>query len=103
MKFVIGIMSLEGIPLFTFSTTSSDDNMVSEQAQEMGTTLQPPDSIVTEYIKISKFPEELPKFSDFVYRPVFYKLENRTFRKLDLFVSSGEGGDTYSVGSVRES
>jgi hypothetical protein len=33
-------------------------------------------------------------------------LENRkqtTFRKLDLFPSSGEGGDTYSFGSFRKS
>jgi hypothetical protein len=32
-------------------------------------------------------------------------LENMTFRKLDLFPSSGEGGgeDTYSVGPLRKS
>jgi hypothetical protein len=30
---------------------------------------------------------------DFVHRPVFYKLENTTFRKMDLFPSS-EGGKT---------
>jgi hypothetical protein len=30
-------------------------------------------------------------FSDFVHRPVFQKLENTTFRKLDLFPSSGDG------------
>jgi hypothetical protein len=30
-------------------------------------------------------------FSDFGHRPVFYKLEKTTFRKLDLFPSSGEG------------
>jgi hypothetical protein len=30
--------------------------------------------------------------SDFVHRPVFYKPENKVFRKLDLFPSSGEGG-----------
>jgi hypothetical protein len=32
-------------------------------------------------------------------------LENTTFRKLDLFPSSGEGGgeDTYSVGPIRKS
>jgi hypothetical protein len=42
-------------------------------------------------------------FLEFVHRPVFYKLENTTFRKLDLFPSSGEGGDTYSVGSLRKS
>jgi hypothetical protein len=28
--------------------------------------------------------------SDFIHRPVFYKLENTTFRKLDLFPSSDE-------------
>jgi hypothetical protein len=33
------------------------------------------------------------------------KLETTTFRKLDLFPSSGKGGerDTYSVGSLRKS
>jgi hypothetical protein len=40
-------------------------------------------------------------FGDFVYLLVFQKLENATFRKLDLFPSSVEGGDTYSVGSLR--
>jgi hypothetical protein len=32
-------------------------------------------------------------------------LENTTFRKLDLFPSTGEGGgeDTYSVGPLRKS
>jgi hypothetical protein len=29
-------------------------------------------------------------FLDFVHRPVFYKLEDTTFQKLDLFPSSGE-------------
>jgi hypothetical protein len=29
-------------------------------------------------------------FLDFVHRPEFYKQENTTFRKLDLFPSSGE-------------
>jgi hypothetical protein len=39
----------------------------------------------------------------FVHRPVLKK-QNTTFRKLDLFPSSGEGaGDTYSVGPVRKS
>jgi hypothetical protein len=42
-------------------------------------------------------------FLDFFHRPVLQK--NTTFRKLDLFPSSGEGGgeDTYSVGPLRES
>jgi hypothetical protein len=30
------------------------------------------------------------------------KLENTAFQKLDLFPSSGEWGDTYSVGSLRK-
>jgi hypothetical protein len=29
---------------------------------------------------------------DFFQRPVFWRLEHTTFRKLDLFPSSGEGG-----------
>jgi hypothetical protein len=32
------------------------------------------------------------KLLDFVHRPDFYKPENTTFRKLELFPSSGEGG-----------
>jgi hypothetical protein len=43
----------------------------------------------------------ITEFSDFVHRPVFGKLEN-TFRNLDLFPSSCEGGGTYSVGSLRK-
>jgi hypothetical protein len=37
--------------------------------------------------------------------PLSCILENTTFRKLDLFPSSGEGGgeDTYSVGPLRKS
>jgi hypothetical protein len=31
---------------------------------------------------------------DFVHRPEFKILENTTFRKLDLFKSSGEGWET---------
>jgi hypothetical protein len=42
-------------------------------------------------------------FSDFVHRPVFKKLENTTLRKLDLFPSSGEGGNTYRVEPLRKS
>jgi hypothetical protein len=34
----------------------------------------------------------ITRFLDFVRRPVFYKLENTTFRKLGVFPSSGEGG-----------
>jgi hypothetical protein len=33
----------------------------------------------------------------------FFGLENTTFQKLDLFLSSGERGDTYSLGSFRKS
>jgi hypothetical protein len=33
-------------------------------------------------------------FLDFVHHPIFYKLESITFRKLDLFPSSGEGVKT---------
>jgi hypothetical protein len=31
---------------------------------------------------------------NFVHRPVFWKLENTTFQKLDHFPSSGEEGKT---------
>jgi hypothetical protein len=42
-------------------------------------------------------------FLDFVHRPVFYKPDNTTFRKLDLFPSSSEGVDTYCVGYLKKS
>jgi hypothetical protein len=40
---------------------------------------------------------------DFLHRPVFWELENTTFRKLHLFPSSGVGEYTYSVASFRQS
>jgi hypothetical protein len=44
-------------------------------------------------------------FLDFVNLSVFRKLENITFRKLDLVFPSSSGGeaDAYSVGSLRKS
>jgi hypothetical protein len=39
---------------------------------------------------------------DTVYRPEFLTREHK-FRNLDLFSSSGEWGDTYSVGPFRKS
>jgi hypothetical protein len=39
----------------------------------------------------------ITRFLDFVHRPVFQKLENTTFRKLDLFPSSGEGAKTLTL------
>jgi hypothetical protein len=33
----------------------------------------------------------------------FENLRKTTFQKLDLFLSSGEGGDTFSVETLRES
>jgi hypothetical protein len=41
-------------------------------------------------------------FLDFVDRPVLKKLENSALRKLDPISSSGEGGDIYTVGSVKK-
>jgi hypothetical protein len=50
------------------------------------------------------YQSELMVFLDFVHRPVFQEAENTTFRKLDLFPSSGEGGrNTYSLGSSTKS
>jgi hypothetical protein len=46
--------------------------------------------VVSILIRTSLF--RITGFLDFVHRPVFLKLENTTFRKLDLFPSSGEGG-----------
>jgi hypothetical protein len=44
---------------------------------------------------ISKyFSFRITGFLDFVHHPVFLKLENTTFQKLDLFLSSGEGEKT---------
>jgi hypothetical protein len=41
-------------------------------------------------------------FSGYVHRSVFLELENTMFRKLFLFLSSGEGGDTYSFQFLRK-
>jgi hypothetical protein len=38
----------------------------------------------------------MTKFLDCVHRPEFFKLEDTTFRKLYLSVSSGVGGNSYS-------
>jgi hypothetical protein len=42
-------------------------------------------------------------FGLFLSSGILNKLERAKFRRLDLFPSSGEGGDTYSVGFLRES
>jgi hypothetical protein len=43
-------------------------------------------------------------FLHFFHCPVFYRIENTTFPKLDLFPSSSEvGEDTYAVGPLRKS
>jgi hypothetical protein len=39
----------------------------------------------------------MTEFLDFIHRLEFEILENTTFRKLDLFPSSGEGGKTPTV------
>jgi hypothetical protein len=36
-------------------------------------------------------------FLDFVHRPIFDNTREYNVRELDLFPSSGEGGDTYRV------
>jgi hypothetical protein len=41
-------------------------------------------------------------FLDFVHRPEFYKQEYTTFRKLDLFPSSGEGGAPTLLGTLEK-
>jgi hypothetical protein len=41
---------------------------------------------------MTDYPLRITGFLDFFRRPVFWKLENMTFWKLDLFPSSGEGG-----------
>jgi hypothetical protein len=41
-------------------------------------------------------------FLDFVHRPEFYKQENTTFRKLDLFPTSGEGGAPTLLGTLEK-
>jgi hypothetical protein len=52
---------------------------------------QTPPTIFPEAFKLLS----IPGFWGFVHRQVFQKLENAAFRKLELFPSSGEGGDTY--------
>jgi hypothetical protein len=39
----------------------------------------------------------ITEFSDFVHLPVLQELENTTFRKLDLFPASGDGGGVKPV------
>jgi hypothetical protein len=39
-------------------------------------------------------------FLDFFHRPVIYELENITFRKIDLFTSSGVGRNTPEDGKI---
>jgi hypothetical protein len=46
---------------------------------------------------------ELMGFLDFAHCPVFQQPEETTFWKLNLLVFSGEGGDTYFIGSLRKS
>jgi hypothetical protein len=53
--------------------------------------------------KLSTTMLRITGFSDFAHRLIFLKPENTTFRKLDLFPSSGEGGDTYSSVFLRKS
>jgi hypothetical protein len=53
--------------------------------------------VFTVSINNSKFNEKLTEllgFLDFFHRPVFYKIENTMFRKLDLFPSSGDAEKT---------
>jgi hypothetical protein len=40
---------------------------------------------------------ELLDFWTFSHRPVFYRIKYTTFRKLDLFSSSGEGGPSIVI------
>jgi hypothetical protein len=56
--------------------------------RQCGINISKPPRSVTEIAFITT------KLLDFVHRPDFYKPENTTFRKLDLFPSSGEGGAT---------
>jgi hypothetical protein len=45
----------------------------------------------------NKIMARITGFSDFGHRPIFQKLKNKIFRKLDLFPFLGEGELTYSV------
>jgi hypothetical protein len=54
--------------------------------------------------QIGVIPMRVTGVSDIFHHPVFYEIEDATFRKLDLFLSSGvEGGNNYSVGALRPS
>jgi hypothetical protein len=39
----------------------------------------------------------ITKFLDFDHRPEFWTLENTTFRKLDVFLFSGERGEAHTL------
>jgi hypothetical protein len=56
-----------------------------------------------QYISENMPIDRITGFFDCVHLPVFQKLENIRFRKMDLFLSSGDIGGTYSVGSLRKS
>jgi hypothetical protein len=57
----------------------------------------------TSYKLVYQLTVKIVGFLDFVQRPVSEELENSMCRKLELFPSSGERGDTYFVGSFRKS
>jgi hypothetical protein len=44
----------------------------------------------------------ITRFLNFIHRLLFQKLKHVTFQKEDVFPSSGEWGDTCSVGSLRK-
>jgi hypothetical protein len=44
----------------------------------------------------------ITEFLDFVRRPLFYKLENTRFRKLDMFPPSGEGETPILLGPLEK-
>jgi hypothetical protein len=59
--------------------------------------------IKSQHIKKVCFIFRIVGFLDFDHRPVFSRLKNTMFQELVLLLSSGEGRDTYSVGSLRKS
>jgi hypothetical protein len=61
------------------------------------TRLKPGRTLARQTVVHMSMNSELLGFFNFVHRPVFQKLENTTFRKLDLFPSSGEGEEAPAV------
>jgi hypothetical protein len=70
------------------------DSLASQIALLMATKASIDNLEINADLKPIVFSLRITLFLNFVHRPIFDILENTTFRELDLFPSSGEGGET---------